>query len=253
MIAAPALPAAKESMETFAKMFSNYDVIIFDYRWEGQYIKYLIKSILMRKPVQKVLFDPIQELKIVLRYAINKKKYKKIVGLGECYSCFHFLKLQSDSINKTGSGLFTHLILDSPWYSLRCFVERICYDPFLPMSPQDGGAPKIVKWCTNNSISKNIILRLFFLLMKNVSIESYLSNLKTPVLFVHGQKDLFVPNNHFNKIWNASDNQNRAVLSTPYKHSDNLGNKKIYRYIAETFIASDKMQDFAKKVSEACL
>lgn len=248
LVAAPALPAPKESMKPFAKMFSSYDVITFDYRWNGQYEKDLAKSILTGKPVQRVLFDPIEELQTVVNYATKQKVYNKVIGLGECYSCFHFAKVQSDAIKKYGSGPFTHLILDSCWHSLRNFAERICYDPLLPVSPQDGGAPRAIKWITDSRLFKGLVLGTVFALMNDISIERYIADVGIPVLFVHGQNDLFVPPKHFEKIWNATNKENRAAFLTPYRHSDNLGNKKLYRYIAEQFVASQSMQDFEEKI-----
>jgi len=247
LIAAPALPAPKESMKIFAKIFPFYDVIIFDYRWSGQYKKVLAKSIVTGRPVQRILFDPIEDLETVVKYATKQKKYKSVVGLGECYSCFHFAKLQSDFIKKTGSDLFTHLVLDSCWYSLRYFAERICTDPSLPLSPQDGGAPAFIKWLTDNCLFKNIVLGTTFAVMNDVSIKPYIAAIGIPVLFIHGKNDLFVPPKHFDKIWKAANEENRAVLLTPYRHSDNLKNKKVYRYAIEQFMANQTLQDFEKK------
>ena len=248
LVAAPALPAPKEAMKAFAKTFPYYDVITFDYRWSGQYEQYLATSILARNPIQRVLFDPIKELETVVHYATKRKHYKKVVGLGECYSCFHFAKLQSDAIEKYGFGPFTHLVLDSCWYSLRDFAERICYDPLLPINPQNGGAPKVIRWLTDSSPFKYIILGLAFCFMSNVSIKHYISSVGIPILFVHGKNDLFVPGKHFDKIWNSANKNNRAVFLTPFKHSDNLGAKKLYRYVAEQFVASQSMYEFQEKV-----
>lgn len=247
MIVAAALPASKESMAIFAKMFPYYDVVLFDYRWVNQYGSFLMKSILLGKPVEKILLDPIEELKTVIDYFTGKKIYKKVVGLGECYGCFHLAKLQSDTIKKTGQGLFTHLILDSCWHSLRYFAERICYDPLLPVSPQDGGMPKIITTFTDNNMFKSVVLGFIFSFMQNISIKSYIASVEIPILFVHGKNDLFVPLNHFDEIWNATNKKNRAVFFTPYRHSDNLGNKKLYKYIVEQFVDSQSMHEFEKK------
>lgn len=244
MIVAASLPASKENMSVFAKIFSSYDVVLFDYRWAHHYGSFLVKSIVMGKPVKKVLCDPIEELERVVHYFIERKKYSAFIGLGECYGCFHLAKLQSDAIKKYGRGPFTKLVLDSCWYSLRFFAQRICGDPFLPFQPQYGGAPRIVKWLTDSYLVNKFFLDLVFALINNVSIEPYIKTVGIPMLFVHGRNDLFVPLNNFDKVWGACDKGNRAVLFTPYRHSDNLGNKTLYRHIVEKFVASETMKDF---------
>ena len=249
IIVAQALPAPKSSMNIFTRICANYDVVLFDYRWCGQYESFLAKSILAGEPIKRVLLDEMEELEAVVDFTLKKKSYNFVAGLGQCYGCFHLAKLQSDSIRKNGSGPFTHLILDSCWYSLRHFAERICYDPFLPISPQDGGAPEVIKWVTDNGLFKSIVLGSVFKLMSDVSVEPYISTVGIPVLFIHGLNDLFVPQKHFQKIWQSTDKENRTVLLTPFRHLDNLGNKEVYRSIVETFVSSETTQEFEKKVS----
>lgn len=248
VVAAQALPSPKESMEIFKEIFPAYDIVIFDYRWCNCYGTFLAKSIIAGKPFKKILLDETEELETVVNFALKRKKYSVVIGLGECYSCFHLARFQSDSIKKKGSGPFTHLILDSCWYSLRHFAERICYDPFLPAKPQEGGAPRIISWLTDNRLFKNIVLGSVFALMTDISIGPFISSVGIPVLFVHGLNDLFVPQNHFDKIWQSTNQEKRAVLLTPYRHSNNLGNKDLYRFIGESFISSKTIDEFIRKI-----
>lgn len=247
LLAAPALPAPKESMEIFAKIFPHYDIVTFDYRWSGHYETFLLQSIITGKPIERILLNEIEELQTVLDFIVQRKSYTTVIGLGECYSCFHFVTLQADSIKNTGHGPFTHLILDSCWLSLRHFAERICYDPFLPVSPKVGGAPVLLKYITNNSVFKSIVLGLIFSFMTNISLEPLIAELKIPILFIHGSKDIFVPFNHFEKIWQSTDQKNRALFLTPFHHADNLKNKKLYNYISDLFISSKTIDEFKNK------
>lgn len=251
IIAAQALPAPKESMQFLATLFPHYDILLFDYRWCNQYEYFLGKAILTREPVKRVLFDEIEELKTAVHFALNRQNYSSVVGLGECYSCFHLAKLQADSIKKRGFGPFTHLILDSCWYSLRHFAERICYDPFLPISPQVGGAPKIITWLTNSCLFKTIVLGSVFKFLSNISIQPYLSTINTPILFIHGRGDLFVPQDHFENIWQSADEKNRVLFSTPFQHADNLGNKALYHAIVEAFVNNGTVEEFEESISPA--
>lgn len=248
IVAAQGLPAPKESMNFLITLFPHYDILLFDYRWCHQYEWFLGKALIAREPVKRVLIDEVEELATAVHFALRRKKYSAIVGLGECYSCFHLAKLQADSVKKRGRGPFTHLVLDSCWSSLRHFAERICFDPFLPISPQEGGAPKIITWLTDSYLFKMIVLESIFKFLPNVSIQPYLATLDIPVLFIHGRRDLFVPNDHFETIWQATDAHNRALLSTPSQHADNLSNKALYRAAIEAFISSSTMATFEKNL-----
>lgn len=250
LIAAQALPAPKEAMGVFAKIFPHYDIILFDYRWSGQYESFLFKSIISRKPTEKLLLNETEELETVLDFALQKKSYTTVIGLGECYSCFHLVKVQFDSLKNKGYGPFTHLILDSCWYSLRDFAERICYDPFLPISPKVGGAPSLLKYITNSSIFKSIALGLIFNFLTNISIKPYISALKIPLLFIHGSQDIFVPFDHFEKIWQSTNQKNRALLLTPFHHADNLKDKKIYQCLCDLFVNSKTVDEFKEKCQD---
>ena len=237
------LPAPKEAMELFATLFDTYDVVLFDYQWSGCFGSMLTKAIVTARPIQKILFDQIAVVERVLSFAQERKQYTKIVGLGECYSAFFFAKIQADAIKKTGTGPFTHLIFDSCWHSIRSFAEQICVDPFLPINPKKGGAPRLLTMLTNSTIFKKTVLRLAFAMLQNVSIEPYISSVKTPLLFIHGLNDLFVTKAHFDTIWDAADPHNRAVLYTPYGHCDNLHKKDVYRSVCNTFINAASIKE----------
>jgi len=247
LIAGQGLPAPKEAMQTHADLFSTYDVILFDYRWNGKYESFLAKSCLTCRPIKKILLDEVEEVQSIINFVKKLKSYKAVVGLGECYSNFLFAKIQDDAIKKDGKGPFTHLIFDSCWYSLRSLAERICFDPLLPLRPQTGGAPWLIKNVTDNKIFKWFALGIVFTLMNDISIESYLSSLNIPVLFIHGLNDLFVPKEHFDEIWNATNLSARSVFFTPYRHSDNLHNKMLYSYLSRQFVNSCSTKEFEDK------
>jgi len=250
IIAGQGLTACKEAMVEHAELFKEYDLIIFDYRWNGKYEKFLAKSIATCSPVQKVLLNEVEEVQAVINFVKEHKKYSRVIGLGKCYSSFLFAKIQIDSVRRSGKGPFTHFIFDSCWYSLRLLAERICYDPLLPVSPQVGGASWLAKKITNNKLFKGVALGSVFGLIRDISIKRYLSLLDIPVLFIHGQYDLFIPLSHFHKMWNVSNCSSRAVLFTPYRHSDNLHDENLYYHISHKFITSSCMKEFEDKCRE---
>ncbi|MFH1832451.1 MAG: hypothetical protein ABH827_06685 [bacterium] len=249
LVAGQALPAPKESMRVYAHLFDIYDVILFDYRWCHHYFSSLLKSILLCSPTKRMLLDEEEEIYAALDYLkkheiTRSQKYEKIVGLGECYSDFLLAKIQADAIEKTGKGPFTHLILDSCWHSFKSMAESICNDPLLPISPQVGGAPGIVKKCMGSSIVKWPVLKIIFTFLQDVCIEEYLVKLDIPVLFIYGRNDLFVLKHHFESIWKAAGKEKRAVFLTPYCHSNNLGNKPVYRFVCEQFVKAQSIAAF---------
>ncbi len=244
LIAGQGLPGTKESMHTFAKLFDTYDVILFDYRWHKSYLSSLVKSLCKLSPTKHMLFDEEEEVRTVLDFLKHHKKYEKVVGLGECYSNFLFAKIQSDDVQKTGKGPFTHLILDSCWHSFKSVAQSICKDPYIPFSPQHGGAPWLIKKFTNNSLVKWLTIKMVFTFMSNVSIGEHLAHLGIPTLFIYGLNDLVVQKHHFEALWAATDNKNRAALLTPYYHSDNLRNRAAYRLICQQFIQATTIDEF---------
>ncbi|MBY0353256.1 alpha/beta hydrolase [Candidatus Babeliales bacterium] len=238
------LPAPKESMLGHAYLF-DCDVIMFDYRWNQSYRTFLLKALASGCPTQRILHDEEQEVRTVLNFIRTRKKYKRVVGLGECYSTYLFAKVQADE-RRAGRPGFTHLILDSPWHSLRSFAESICKDPLLPLSPGKGGAPRALKAVTSCPPVKRMILATTFAFLNDVCIEQYLTQLTIPVLFIYGRNDLFVPKKHYDKIWIATPRALRAALITPYCHSGNLRpeSEELYRRVCERFIESDSIAQF---------
>jgi hypothetical protein len=248
IVIAQALPATKEQMVKFVKIFPHYDIVVFDYRWAHNYNSQLIKSIVKAQAVKNILLNEIEELTTVVDFVVQKKNYTTVVGLGQCYSCFHLIKLQSERVRHYGHGPFTHLILDSAWFSLRALAKRICFDPLLPINPKHGGAPFYIRWITNSMLCKNLIIDLVFMFVKNISIKSYLDTVGIPVLFIHGSNDLFVPRKDFQKIWESANRKNRAVLFTPFEHVSNLRNKKMYCAIVEAFVSNKGLSAFIHTV-----
>ncbi|MBX9831303.1 alpha/beta hydrolase [Candidatus Babeliales bacterium] len=242
------LPASKESMLGHAYLF-DCDVIMFDYRWHESYKTFLLKALASCRPTQRILHDEEQEVRTVLNFIRTLKKYKRVIGLGECYSTYLFAKVQADETRARRQGPFTHLIFDSPWHSLRSFAESICNDPLLPLSPGKGGAPRVLKAVTSCPPVKHIILATTFAFLNDVCIEQHLAALTIPVLFIYGKNDLFVPEEHFSQIWGAAPRGLRAALITPYCHGENLNreSEELYRQVCERFIASSSVAEFLEQ------
>jgi len=238
-------PGSKEDGLYEAGLFNDYDVILFDYRWKDM-LSFMVSFQTAFSPLNRFFYDEIEEVKSVVAFLKKKKNYKEIVGLGQCYSNFTFVAAQA-----TGKeALFDKLILDSCWFSLKAFVKQITLDPWLPGSPQDGGAPKWLKKILACCAVREPLLLLSHLIVPNVSIEPYLSTLKiTPILFIHGIYDLMVPyKSTFQKIWKATSSSKKAAFVTPFRHSTNTENPEIYKLICDQFIKND-FDQFVQQVS----
>ncbi len=246
------LPASKESMLEYVKLFPRYDIILFDYRWNDKYNTSLLKSFFAGAPTQQILLDEEDEVRVVLEYLQRHKEYKKVAALGECYSNFLFTKIQHDEVEKIGAGPFTHLILDSCWLDYASLVESICSDPLLPLSPQEGGAPWALKKLTDNRLVRWIANVIACNLTQNASVAKYLEDINADVLFVRGANDIFVKQAHFDQLWHAVDPARRAALLTPYTHSHNLGNKFLYRVVAERFVDGAGIEDLVENCADLC-
>jgi len=249
LILGQGLPATKEEMLQYAACFESYDIIMFDYRWAHQYGWSLAKALFRCAPVQKILLDEELVVRSVISY-VQKKSYKKVVGLGVCYSNFLFAKIQADEVLAGGKGPFTHLVLDSCWYSLKSFAESIATDPYLPTSPQYGGAPALLKVLTQSCIGKYIATKLAFSLLSNPCVGDYLGLIDCPVLFIHGLEDIMVPQDQFELLWKSAIPGMRAAFLTPCPHAGSIRHSSMYTHIVEGFIKSDSVEEFLSIIVE---
>lgn len=242
IVAGQGLWGSKEDMITFARLFPEYDVICFDYRWASDSYFFINASTLM-SPIKSVLFDEQQEILIIGNFLKNRKKYKDIIGLGLCYSASLFLITQVNNNNnnngncKSGEKIFTKLILDSVWLSLKDFVANISLDPCLPFNPQIGGCPNIIKNILKAQIIQFPLVNFLQWITPDYSLDTYLSRITdTPILFIHGLEDLLVPINTFKDIWYLTRNTQKAAFMTPNRHSDNSKNRLVYKTMCSEFI-----------------
>lgn len=249
VVAAQGLTRSRKAMTVFATtIFPQFDVILFDYRWSEGYGAFLRKAALKGRIIKSMILDEEEELKAVLNFVAKRKSYKSIIGLGQCYSCFLLAKIQSNAIKKKEAAQFTHLILDSSWYSLRRFAESYFAEIIKPKNRKVGNMRQVAGWVADNPLFKAIVFGGAFIFASNVSIAPYIATVDVPVLFVHGRNDPVVPKKDFKKIWDAANRDNRVLLSTPYAHANNLGNKPLFKAVCDAFVSSDSTEQFKDKL-----
>lgn len=185
-------PGSKEAMLPEASLFDECDAIIFDYRW------YDLRDFLLTAshwfPLGASLIGKeSEEVITVLHFLQSKKKYKEIIGLGQCYSCYTFLRAQYIQEKRPGSVCFSKLILDSCWPSLFKFTKSLQYDPMLSINPQDGGTYEVIKSLLALPGVSHLISGLLYIGLPNISLGKYLTQVRCQKLFLHGSDDLLIP------------------------------------------------------------
>lgn len=244
-------PGPKEEMKWTTRLFHDYDVIIFDYRWHKM-PRFIMRLSTLLHPVKTLFLQEKQEVKTVIDYLKKQKKYKEVIGLGECYSNFTFAAAQAEAEEKHET-CFTKLILDSCWHNSRDWVEQISLDPWLPFSPQTGGTPTWLQSFLHKPFVHWAITRILNLITPRLSVEPYLNKVTVPLLFIHGKNDKLVPLDPvFKKVWALTKTTEKAVFITPYEHSYNWQNSWLYRKICHCFIKAQdgkSGEQLIKKVS----
>ncbi len=217
------LGGKKEELLSLGEAFSEYDTVCFDYRWKTDPYFFFWPSTL-NAPIEKIFFDCQEELCAVYSFITKQKNYKKIIGLGTCYSAALFILAQVQHQLRYKTPLFTHLICDSMWLCINDLICRMNKQyPFLTSS----------------------LISLFSSLMPEYCTDKYLALLsKTPILFIHGSNDQLVPLSDFALIVAATINTPKECWVTDYGHGESfLSDQLTYVQACQTFI--EKFSDTA--------
>jgi hypothetical protein len=235
LIVGPGFGKPIETLRLYARVFYNYDVLIYDYRWVHD-IKSLVFNRNIFKSPTTTLFEWSQEdVQNVVQFGRSYKKYNKVIGLGICFSCYQFLAAQAE-YTKRSTPLFDALILDSCILSTEDIQKQILHNISLLYNPlQDDepgwlqkiweitGIPDLVTWLLSK-ISYHSTLPLL----------SQIGDL--PILCIHGRADRLVPLESFERIWDCVQYPHKEALITPSSHVLNICNKAVYKIVCDHFI-----------------
>ncbi len=236
----------RELMAPFLAMFPHYDIVLFDYRghgfrqfnvwdkksWPLSFSKWMIGCRLRDTYLGQ---EEHNEVFAAVDYAKSRKAYKRVFGLGVCFSAFVFLKAASLRKN-----LFDKLVLDGCWLSLPLFLQKIKTDPQLIFDPQHGG-------CAHDSCFKKprvqgillgMLSSIFGLKFHNLSLTDFLPNLSPSLslLFFYGKNDLVVARNEFEELWNAVPVYEKTAIVTSNAHVRNhWKQKELYAQACQLF------------------
>lgn len=260
ILVGPGFTNPAERMAPFVHIFQNYDVAILNYRGHGLTPPpvYKLANWLAHKTFQvseptKVGAIEQNDVFAAVKF-LRAQGYKKIIGMGICYSSLIFLKSQAMHYEKTKEQLFDKLILDSPWISLEAFCEKLGSDPMLIFTPQRGG------WKDKWLCKKGYFQWFFPFLIKaftdeGISGKSILPYLKhivdVPLLMWYGKDDLTVARDEFEQIWHGITNTRKTAIITSNPHVINhIKQKELYALVNNLFIETDSYNEFLKSLAE---
>jgi len=254
LVVGPGFQNNREMFYFVARLFNEYDVVVFDYRWH-ELKKFVLQRSTLTHPINELLLKEKEEIITVVRHMKQKKQYATIVGHGICYSTYTLLAAQ-DEAQQQGEKLFDKLILDSTFYSIPEMVRKIINDPWLIDEPQVNYTSSWFKAFVKYTGLELLIVSLTKL-MGYTSVEPLVSRIvDTPILFIHGKEDVLIPlEDQFLNIWEQTQTQKYALF-TPFPHVKNMRNRGIFKCMCEAFINTDDtnsfMADIHEKLQEVC-
>ena len=227
-------------------MFTNYDVVIFNYRGHGIKPGFNINPLyLMLGLDSNIRFGAEEEndLMAVVASVTSAKKYKKVIGLGICFGGFVMIKAQAIA-KQNGQKLFDKLILDGAWESLKVFVEKIYENPALILNPQSGRASKRLQLIFFSKVIKtwtqNYLQKMSGVNFDEINLAGSMKEIDIPILFFYGKNDLTISRNEFEKVFFNLACPQKAALITSNPHVYNhLKSKEFYKAACEIFIEKD--------------
>ncbi|MDQ5940954.1 MAG: uncharacterized protein QG632_680 [Candidatus Dependentiae bacterium] len=237
----------REQMAPMGDLFSDYDVLFYDYRGHGFKERQWHKPKTWRSPSEILIgidrktvrlgLSEEKDVFAIVSQACRMKKYTNVVGLGLCYSGLILIKTAALHPN-----LFTKLIVDGCWFSLRDAVDILSKDPGMMPRPQ-----RHSKWEHNWLVQqrwfqKSVVWlaeRIFNLDFNTVSVLDYAPLLREnmPILFIHGKDDIMIPREKFEILFHATNCRQKTAFITDIPHVWNhLKAKELYKEVIETFI-----------------
>jgi hypothetical protein len=226
-----------KDMEKTAALFADqgYDLVLFDYRWAHKLLFHTLQKEHLSDLYNGLMTKQKQEIITVVNHMKSIKNYKAIIGLGQCYSAYLFTLCQADATIE-GQSLFTHLILDSCFYSISTLIKQIISDPFLCRDSKRGGFPQAIRKIFIHDPGIWIVSKALEICGKEYPLKQSLQVIQeTPTLFIHGVKDKLVQKKELKKIWNYKQGP-KALFETPFAHVQNKKAGELYALVCNHFI-----------------
>jgi hypothetical protein len=241
----------REKVAPLIQIFDKYDVVTFDYPYQGknkpkllnlsqwsvnppeklrELLKLAAPSINWNRvsniDLKKVSFgqNEAKYVEAVVKYfkekkEKEKKRYKKVYGACFCFSCGPFTEAASKN-----PKLFDKLILDSAMCSAREIIDRITKRPQLLIDPQRGLWNAImndksdelteqIEECFDDPEVKSFLKNVMPKDLNQKTTADHLSKIQIPVLFFHGKQDIMTPyESDFSKNWSSVNSQKKVAI-----------------------------------------
>lgn len=235
VIVGPGFGKAIETLYLYAGVFYNYDILMFDYRWIHNIKNFVFSNNIFKSPISALFEWSQEDVLNVVQFGRSHKKYKKVVGLGICYSCYQFLAAQAE-YTKRSAPLFDALILDSCIMSTEDVQKQIVHNISLLYNPLQADEPGWLQKIWETTGIPDCTARLLSKISYHSTLPllSQIGNL--PVLCIHGRADRLVPMESFAHIWDCVQYPHKEALITPSSHVLNIRNKAVYKIVCDHFI-----------------
>lgn len=232
----------RELLAPFVALFPSYDIVIFDYRGHGldhktsSFHGWLSRKIIGIDTTATALGNhEEEEIITTVNTFKSRKKYRTTLGLGMCYSATLFAKTQALYPNT-----FDKLILDGSWASGKEVAQTFVADPYLLVNPQRGNPVSrfLGKLPPFHYLFRRIAEWLFQREFKlELDALRYFAKLtSTPVLFIHADSDLLIPNEQFKHVWQAVPQQQKMAVIIPGRHLQGfIKHKELYAFVGQLF------------------
>lgn len=235
IVMGPGFGYYRQTLNYYAKIFHNYDVLIFDYRWRSNIQDFLFSMSTLRGPMSALFKNPKDEVASVVRFGRLHKSYKQVIGLGVCYSAFQFLSAQVES-NQRNMPLFDKLILDSCPLSTADVEKNLFCNMSLIFKPWQDDKPGFFQSLWTKTCIPDL-MSWFFSKISNYSAVPLCQLIgDMPVLCIHGKADRLVPLASFERLWVELKTPNKQALITPNSHVLNIQRQAIYKVVCDRFI-----------------
>lgn len=251
LVVGPGFPSPKEKMAPFIHLFSNYDIVLFDYR--GQGIKHVgesswhpssllgsltYKAFGLDLSVTKLGTIEARDVKALVHAMKKSKNYKHVYGIGLCYSSFIFAQAIADE-----PDLFDKIIFDSVWPSLQNVAAKIAQDTNLVCGKQPPSSPW--PWLTHKECFKNFAFSLTDVLIgvdvtQWPPLVDFIAKLNVPILYFQCSDDWYCSLEEFETLWAATPSAYKTAVMTQNMHGRNyLWQKEMYADICNHFLNDD--------------
>lgn len=244
LIIGPGFTNAKEKMAPFVHMFTDYDIVIINFRGHGICAAWNFNPAYHLLGIDTgVQFGAKEELDIfaVVNDIRSMKNYSECIGLGVCFGAFAIAKAQAEASNKA-IILFDKIILDGMWISLEKFASKIYENPALILNPQNGDAPVYVRWIFGK-IKNQVqwcLETLTGIKFAHINIKEILQHIQVPTLIFYGKDDLTITRQEFEEMFTSIGSNQKAAIITNNPHVRNhLKSKEFYKFACEAFIDTD--------------